>query len=62
MTGLPGRIIRTLDPVAYLERALQRRLIRRAEGYAADFPPGSPQEAEWITVTEKLRADLDGRP
>ena len=52
-------VLRWLYPVGWLEVALNRRLVARAERYMAETVPGSPEEASWIVVTERLRSDAD---
>jgi hypothetical protein len=51
--------LRWLDPLAHLEVALNRRLVRRTEHYARDAEPGSEDEANWIITAEGIRAASD---
>ena len=52
-------VLRWLYPVGWLEVALNRRLVARAERYRLEAEPGSELEAEWIMIAERLRADAD---
>ena len=48
-----------LWPPSWLEVALNRRLVARAERYRLEAEPGSEDEASWIMVAERLRAGAD---